>query len=177
MVKNKWAEELIRANSVCYEKPIELRSEKVRNIIGQIPPVFLRYGIVIISLSLLMLVGISAFIPYQPGINIEINITQTEEGCLHYSAQIPESAMKTRLQFTEVQFNSSATLPLPVRFEIESISDVVQFTGNDAWQTAVLRPVEPSKKDILLKHSVNVQGKILLEKQSLMMWVVRKVLW
>ena len=33
-------------------KPIELRSEKVRSIIGQIPPVLLRYGTVIIGVTL-----------------------------------------------------------------------------------------------------------------------------
>ncbi|WP_212116910.1 hypothetical protein [Bacteroides pyogenes] len=125
---------------------------------------------------MLMLVGISTFIPYQPGINIEIKVAQTADGILHYSSQIPESAMKKRLQFTEVQLNPSADLPLPTRFQIESISDVVQFTGNDAWQRAVLNPVERPEKNVLLQNPINVPGKILLEKQSVMMWVVGKVL-
>lgn len=48
------------------KRQMELRSEKVRNIIGQVPPALLRYGIAIIGLSLLVLLGVSAFIPYQP---------------------------------------------------------------------------------------------------------------
>lgn len=47
---------------------MELRSEKVRNIIGQVPPALLRYGISIIGLAICTLIGISAFIPYQPTI-------------------------------------------------------------------------------------------------------------
>ena len=37
-------------------RQIEIRSEKVRNIIGQVPPVLLRYGIYTITLSLLILI-------------------------------------------------------------------------------------------------------------------------
>src|SRR5574344_1176582 len=99
-------------------RQIELRSEKVRNIIGQVPPVLLRYGIMIIGTSLLVLIGISAFIPYQPGIAIEINVTQTDDGELHYSTHIPLSAMKSRAKFTEVRSNLPTELPLSARFEI-----------------------------------------------------------
>ena len=45
-------------------QPIELRSEKVRNIIGQIPPVLLRYGTVIIGVTLAALCMLSMYIPY-----------------------------------------------------------------------------------------------------------------
>jgi hypothetical protein len=156
------------------KKQIELRSEKVRNIIGQVPPILLRYGILIISVSLLVLVGITAFISYQPGIDVEITITQTEDGNLHYSTLIPHRAMKNRAKFTEVSLNSSAELPLPTRFEIESISEIVELSDTDAWQQATLRPIESVSENILLDKSTNVPGKILLEKQSVLMWVVGK---
>ena len=41
------------------ERPIELRSEKVRNIIGRMPSVLIRYGTMIIGAALLMLCVIS----------------------------------------------------------------------------------------------------------------------
>lgn len=56
------------------EKSIELRSEKVRNIVGQIPSLLIRQGILIIGLVLLMLLGISAFIPYKKTIPVKISI-------------------------------------------------------------------------------------------------------
>ncbi len=154
---------------------IELRSEKVRNIIGQVPPVLIRYGIMIIGISLLMLIGISFFIPYQSGVDVEINVTQSTDGTLQYSTCIPQSAMRNRSKFTEVVLNLSTELPLPTRFKIESVSDIVQFLGEDAWQTAILRPIEKISENVLLKNSITLPGKILLEKQSVMMWVVGKV--
>ena len=45
-------------------KPIELRSEKVRSIIGQIPPALVRYGTIIIGLALASLFGVAALLPY-----------------------------------------------------------------------------------------------------------------
>lgn len=61
------------------ERNIELRSEKVRNIIGQIPPMLLRYGAAIIGAALLAMVSISAFIPYQEILPIEVTIKTIPE--------------------------------------------------------------------------------------------------
>lgn len=58
------------------EKSIELRSEKVRNIVGQIPSLLIRQGILIIGLVLLLLLGISAFIPYKKTLPITVTIHQ-----------------------------------------------------------------------------------------------------
>lgn len=44
---------------------IELRSERVRNIVGKIPPAIDRYGITVIGLVLAMIVAVSMLIPYQ----------------------------------------------------------------------------------------------------------------
>lgn len=156
-------------------RQIELRSEKVRNIIGQVPPVLLRYGIMIIGCAILVLIGVSAFIPYQPGIDVEITVTQSDNGTLQYSTRIPRSAMKSRAKFTEATLNSSSEMPLPSHFRIEGISDVVQFSGNEAWQSTTLIPIDNISENILLDKPVTVQGKILLEKQSVMMWVVGKM--
>ncbi len=62
------------------KKSIELRSEKVRNIVGQIPSLLVRQGASIIGIVLLALLGISAFVPYRK--TIPINAT------LHHTPQI-----------------------------------------------------------------------------------------
>lgn len=56
------------------EKSIELRSEKVRNIVGQIPSLLIRQGILIIGLVLLVLLGVSAFIPYKETMKITVTL-------------------------------------------------------------------------------------------------------
>lgn len=45
-------------------KNIELRSEKVRNIVGKVPPRLLRVGILIISFVIICILTLAYFIPY-----------------------------------------------------------------------------------------------------------------
>lgn len=47
------------------ERSFELRSEKVRSIVGQIPPSLVRYGITVIGAVLLCLFMIGYFLPYK----------------------------------------------------------------------------------------------------------------
>lgn len=46
---------------------IELRSEKVRNIIGTIPPALVRWGIVVITIILVILMLVVLLVPYRMG--------------------------------------------------------------------------------------------------------------
>ncbi|HCN52942.1 MAG TPA: hypothetical protein DIS88_03785 [Prevotella sp.] len=47
------------------ERSFELRSEKVRSIVGQIPPSLVRYGITVIGIVLLCLLAVAYFLPYK----------------------------------------------------------------------------------------------------------------
>ena len=47
------------------ERSFELRSEKVRSIVGQIPSVLIRYGITAIGAVLLCLLAVAYFLPYK----------------------------------------------------------------------------------------------------------------
>lgn len=49
---------------------IELRSEKVRKIIGEMPSGFIRYGISIITCILILLFIICYYLPYEEAKNI-----------------------------------------------------------------------------------------------------------
>ena len=46
------------------EDNIELRSEKVRNLIGEIPPSLVRWGTAVIVLIFLLLLTALCFLPY-----------------------------------------------------------------------------------------------------------------
>lgn len=155
-------------------KQTELRSERTRNIIGQAPPILLRYGIMIIGLSLFLLIGVSAFIPYQPTIDVQIAVTQDTNGWLHYTTDIPQKAMKKQSQFTEVKLNSSIELSLPTHYRIEKISENVTLKGQDTWYTALLSPMENTHKNIRLENPGIIPAKILLKKRSVLMWVIGK---
>lgn len=47
------------------ERSFELRSEKVRSIVGQIPSSLVRYGTAVIGLVLAVLLAVSYFLPYR----------------------------------------------------------------------------------------------------------------
>ena len=53
---------------------IELRSEKVRNIVGKIPPALLRMGISIITLIIIALLIAAYFIPYPEKLSFPVNL-------------------------------------------------------------------------------------------------------
>lgn len=58
------------------EKNIELRSEKVRSIIGKIPPLLLRLGMIIITLVLIVIFGLMYYIPYRQTTKLDIVIIE-----------------------------------------------------------------------------------------------------
>ena len=47
------------------ERNFELRSEKVRSIVGQIPSSLIRYGITAIGMVLLCLFAVAYYLPYK----------------------------------------------------------------------------------------------------------------
>ena len=59
---------------------IELRSEKIRHIIGEIPSRIVRYGITIITIVLLVLLVGAYFIPYPEIISAKIEMTDRQQG-------------------------------------------------------------------------------------------------
>ena len=62
------------------DSKIELRSEKVRHIIGEIPSRIVRYGITIITIVLLVLLVGAYFIPYPETISARIEMTNRQKG-------------------------------------------------------------------------------------------------
>ena len=62
------------------DSKIELRSEKVRHIIGEIPSGIVRYGITIITIVILVLLVGAYFIPYPETISARIEMTDRRQG-------------------------------------------------------------------------------------------------
>ncbi|MFC4675263.1 HlyD family efflux transporter periplasmic adaptor subunit [Dysgonomonas termitidis] len=55
-------------------KDIELRSGKVRNIVGKVPPLLLRIGIFVISIILISLMIAAYFLPYREYKRVEVEL-------------------------------------------------------------------------------------------------------
>ena len=64
------------------DNKIELRSEKVRHIIGKIPSRIVRYGITIITIVILGLLTGAYFIPYPETISARIEMADEHQGTI-----------------------------------------------------------------------------------------------
>lgn len=153
-------------------KQIELRSEKVRNIIGQVPPVLLRYGNSIIGLSLLILVVIAMIIPYQPAYKTEITVNPTTSAQIIYIARIPQKIMDKHSEFEHVSTVATSDLPLPKRFKIASISTTTLISEDGVWHNAELVPDEEKTSDIRLQTPITIKGTINLKRRSVLKWIL-----
>ncbi len=156
-------------------RQIEIRSEKVRNIIGQIPPILLRYGIAVIALSLLILIFIAYIIPFQPTIDTTITVTETPDGILHYTANIPYKTIEKNFKVVEIKNLSDDKLPLPEIFRIDSVADDIYIDTDSIWQIAYISPIKETSYNIkLLRQPLTLPASIVLPTQSVLSWLVGK---
>jgi len=70
-------------------KDIELRSEQVRKIIGQVPPMLVRSGIGVIGLIVALLLAVAAFVPYPETADTDITLTGIRNGQAIATAELP----------------------------------------------------------------------------------------
>lgn len=68
---------------------IELRSEKVRNIIGRIPPLLIRSGIILITLLITGLAAATCFIPYPENVKGKVEVTINDKSEMEIISFIP----------------------------------------------------------------------------------------
>lgn len=153
-------------------KPIELRSEKVRNIIGRMPPVLVRYGTVMIVGALLVLAGIAAFVPYQPKISIEITATQDETGEVHYTARIPQWAMAQQENFAFIAANPPVEGAVPVRFIFHDVPDTLYVSSSGGWYEVEVHPLDNDARAIKIPTPFNFPAKIELRYTTFWKWIM-----
>lgn len=74
---------------------IELRSEKTRQIIGMVPSGSVRYGTLIITIIIAILLAVSYFVPYPENIQANATVVVDADGKLNVCAYIPYSHINT----------------------------------------------------------------------------------
>jgi hypothetical protein len=130
------------------QKTIELRSEKVRNVIGKIPPALVRGGITWVSL--LLFIGLFAAwrIPYVENVRIEdvkLSIDDGEEwratGLIPYTyvAQI-DTGMEVELELEGYNARTFGYL----HGKVQSVDRRVTDKGADRYFQAIVRLDKPS---------------------------------
>lgn len=74
-------------------RDIELRSERVRKIIGQVPPVLVRSGIGVISVIVALLLATAAFVPYPETVVSDIRLIDSRDGQMFATGELPYSCI------------------------------------------------------------------------------------
>ncbi len=75
------------------KRNIELRSEKVRNIIGQIPSRIVRMGIAVIFVVILALLAGAYFFRFNHTIKVPATL-YSENNQIHYTLEVPQNNLK-----------------------------------------------------------------------------------
>lgn len=89
-----------------YEQ-IELRSEKVRNIIGHVPPLLIRSGITLITLLVTALAAATCLIPYPENVKGKVEVTINGKSEMEVTGFLPY------IEITRIKVN------MPVHLEME----------------------------------------------------------
>lgn len=152
-----------------YEK-IELRSEKMRNIIGKIPSSLVRSGISFVAFIVIGLLLAAWFIPYPENLRLPVEITSSHERDIQAKAYIPYS------------YVSRLTTEIPVEMEMEGYNarnygyirgfisninkDVISREGQNCFTVTI--QLNPANTKIEIKEQMTGQAFILLSNKSIL---------
>ena len=149
---------------------IELRSEKVQEIIGKAPGGIVRNGIGMLTTVLVCLALVACFIPYPENVTVSVFVTQVDERYVEVTALVPYRFITKvhKGMSADIEFEGYASSEYGLlKAEIEGLEDsIVTVSGDNFFSTKLI--IE--KKDIELYHlQVKMKGtaSILLSKRSL----------
>ena len=112
-------------------KNLELRSEKVRSIVGQVPPALVRYGSALVLLVLLVLLGIAHALPYSQVLDGDAIVRTAPE---------PSAHPDTMLLHVELRWAQPSTDISPVGCTLSLDGPEVSVQGRLTAYTALRSP-------------------------------------
>ena len=160
---------------------IELRSEKVRNIIGQIPPRIIRKGISVIFLVVIVLLTVSYFFKYSYVVKSEIIFTK-EKNKITGIIKIPANEMsKIKVgQTVVIKFNDTKYMNNEFfKSQIESISKELNITKQGAFYYAEIKPANEMRTNtgsiIVFSKKIIGKAEIITDKISFFERIIRPI--
>lgn len=151
---------------------IELRSEKVRNIIGQIPPKIIRYGITLIFVIILVMLTGSYFFEYEYTIKTTATIIQ-KNNSTKIEIKIPVNEIEKIKIGQKIVLNFDNITNIyneQVETAIQIIPKKIHIKGNEAFYLAELTITDSLQtktgKIVLVNGRINANAKIITNKIS-----------
>lgn len=148
-------------------KDIELRSEKIKNIIGQIPPLLIRYGNSILCFVFLLLIILATCIPFPHKVNMDIyfELDKMEETKLSAIIFVPSNMILQLQRAKEIRFSLDIYQnDIFVPTKIDSISLEKRIFNQDLYQKifVAMSPNTFDKKQEICGLKSLLKGKLIL---------------
>lgn len=148
---------------------IELRSEKTRQIIGMVPSGIVRYGTLIITVIITVLLAVSYFVPYPENLQANATVVVDADGKLNVCAYIPYSHINTIHEgmSTEIEFEGYPSADYGyVSATISHIDKNVQNINGQNYFKVYLN--SQSNNTIALFEGMNGKANILISNKSIL---------
>ena len=148
---------------------IELRSEKTRQIIGMVPSGIVRYGTLIITIIIAVLLAVSYFVPYPENLQANATVLVDADGKLNVCAYIPYSHINTMHEgmSAEIEFEGYPSADYGyVSATISHINQNVQNINGQNYFKVYLN--SHSNNTITLFEGMNGSANILVSNKSIL---------
>ncbi len=154
---------------------IELRSEKVRNIIGQIPPKIIRIGITVIVSIFFIIIFSSQFFYYDYTIKTEAFLKKTNEKTYQIIIKIPfKQVSKVKIgQKVIIDFyNYQNVKDFKIISNIKYIDRIIRINRKEGYVIAKVKPekvVLPQNIEMfIIEETIPVNAEIYICKSTLL---------
>jgi len=153
------------------DSKIELRSEKVRHIIGEIPSGIVRYGITIITIVLLVLLVGAYFIPYPETISAKVQMTNAHQGTIDIPYKYVNTIARGMTANIEVE-GYDAEIYGVVNGVITTTSNTPRQTAEGSVFTAQVRITDCRYK---LVSGMKGTASIFVSNESVLQRIVQRI--
>ena len=150
---------------------IELRSEKVRHIIGEIPSKIVRYGIMIITVVILGLLAGAYFIPYPETISAKVQMTNAHQGTIDIPYKYVNTIARGMTANIEVEGYDTETYGV-ANGVITTTSHTPRQTAEGNVFTAQVR-ITDCKYNLI--SGMTGAASILVSNESILQRIVRQI--
>lgn len=153
---------------------IELRSEKTRQIIGMVPSGIVRYGTLIITIIIAILLAVSYFFPYPENLQANATVVVDADGKLNVCAYIPYSHINSVREGMRAEIEFEGYPSADYGYVSTTIShidkNVHNINGQNYFITYMYVGVNNS---IIMLPKMNAQANILLSNKTVLQKILK----
>lgn len=158
------------------QEMIELRSEKVRYVIGQIPPVLVRTGTMIVTIFFAIICYVAYKIPFPYTIDTDGIIVSS--GSINNNLMIELFIPYRYNDYYQVKRQVSTTYEgrenVVLECDIDSISDNVVILNGEHFFRAYIRISKNETKKYRLKENMKVHATTTINNKTILHQMIRK---